>query len=111
MAAFPPACGEGEMAGAAHARIEPGGGITEALADVIAGACRAFFQGGRFAQFSASVGSRFGFEQRGVGAAGGISEARPNEMKDLMHSDQPQGAGFSSEPSFEDDLPSPDESS
>ena len=57
------------------------------------------------------MGSRFGCEQRGVGAARGISEARPNEMKDLMHSDQPQGAGLSSEPGFEDDLPLPDESS
>jgi hypothetical protein len=106
-----PAFRQGEMGRAADARVKPGGGVAEAFADIIAGACRAFFHRGRFAQLSARPGRRFGFEQLGPGAAGGVSETRPCKMKDLVHGDQPQVARFSSEFGFENDLAAADEGS
>jgi len=57
------------------------------------------------------VGRRFGFEQHGPSPASGISKARPDEVKYLVHSNQPQVAGFSSELRFEYDFPAADEGS
>ncbi len=82
-AAAPPAFRQGEMRGATDTRVEPSGGVAEALAQVVG----TFFQRGRLAQFAASVGCGFGFEQRGPGAAGGVSKTRPDEVKNLVDCD------------------------
>jgi hypothetical protein len=82
-AAAPPAFRQGEMWGATDACVEPSSGVAEALTDVVG----TFLEGGRLAQFAASVGRGFGLEQRGPGVAAGVSKARPCEVKDLVDCD------------------------